>query len=62
MPTNSNQPIEYLAVRKWPISRYQEGEWHFVEEFDGTNTEAHKRADLLQRTNKDGEYRIWDPR
>ena len=51
-----------MDVRDWPVSRFKDGEWEFIETVKGTYADASDYAGRLQGDNPDYQYRIWDCR
>jgi len=58
----SEPSLQQLTIQDYPISRYKDGEWEFVQEVTGNIFDAHDVAGRLQGENPEYQYRIWDCR
>jgi len=57
-----NPSLQQLTIQDYPISRYKDGAWEFVQEVTGNIFDAHDVAGRLQGENPEWQYRIWDCR
>jgi hypothetical protein len=58
----TDENLWMLTVNDYPISRFKDGAWEFVEEVRGSLFDAHDVAGRLQGENPEYAYRIWDCR